>query len=103
MEAQLARALANFDTGLLLTLDALLRDRRPAGQSRFAVGKCQCCQTATIRRPKHVAPPRRAATLVGALRLRAMTRTIEPMIAAVARKSTRRMAGTSASRTSRIV
>src|ERR1700723_1263612 len=27
MEAYLARALANFDTGLLLTLDALLRDQ----------------------------------------------------------------------------
>ena len=43
-------------------------------QCRFAVGKCQCCQTATIRRPKHVAPPRKAAMLAGALTLRATTR-----------------------------
>ena len=41
--------------------------------------------------------------LAGALTLQAMTTTIEPIIAAVARKSTRRMAGTSASRISRIV
>ncbi len=47
-------------------------------QCRFAVGKCQCCQTATIRRPKHVAPPRKAAMLAGVLTLRATTRTIAP-------------------------
>jgi hypothetical protein len=48
---------------------------------------------------RRMSPSKRAAILAGALRLRATTRTIAP----VARKSTRRTAGTSASRMPRIV
>jgi hypothetical protein len=85
------------DAGFLLRSDDRSRRLVSAGWLSNA------CETATILRPNHVAPPRRTAILAGALRLRATTRTVAPTNAAVARKSTRRTAGTSSSRMSRMV